>query len=78
MQSWGGPAILRIDRFSGRTAYQGFYLATEHFSWAPQGKEIHFRNVDVQAADRGPASLFDISGYASLAVYCVGNSFFKI
>ncbi len=61
MQSWGGPAYLRVDRFTGTTNYQGFYLATEHFSWSPQGKELHFRNVDLHGVGTIQYELYTIS-----------------
>tara|TARA_B100000941_G_C28502662_1_gene555314 strand:- start:1244 stop:2755 length:1512 start_codon:yes stop_codon:yes gene_type:complete len=32
VQTWGGPSELRIDRMTGRTTYQGFFLHPEQFA----------------------------------------------
>ncbi len=64
MQSWGGPAKLRIDRFTGSTTYQGFFLALEQFEWAPDSVEISISDVDLHGVAPGPASLYDVSNHS--------------
>lgn len=43
VQTWSGPAVLRIDGLSGVTDYQGLFLAPSQF--APQ---VPMRSVDVR------------------------------
>lgn len=31
LQTWAGPSVLRIDRLTGRTTYQGFFLLPKQF-----------------------------------------------
>jgi hypothetical protein len=52
LQSWAGPAELRVDRFTGTTDYQGFFLQpTQYGSQVPRGVDL--RHVDLHGLDRG-------------------------
>jgi hypothetical protein len=45
IQSWAGPGRLRVDRFTGITNYQGFYLAPEQIGTPQPLTEIDLRDV---------------------------------
>jgi hypothetical protein len=47
IQTWGGPAVLRIDRFIGTTDYQGFYLDPTQYDKNADIRLADFRNVDI-------------------------------
>jgi hypothetical protein len=47
IQSWAGPGRLRIDRFTGVTNYQGFYLASQEIGTPQPLTEIDLRNVNL-------------------------------
>ncbi len=49
VQSWAGPAELRIDRFTGFTTYQGFFLVPTE---APP-RLIDLRRVELVGVERG-------------------------
>jgi hypothetical protein len=61
MQSWGGPQLVRVDRFTGYTDYQGFYLAPGDFDWHPALEPWLFRNVDLHMVERKGWALFVLS-----------------
>lgn len=46
LQTWGGPAVLRVDRLTGSTTYQGFFLDPTKYG-SPQPKLFDFRNVNI-------------------------------
>jgi len=46
LQTWGGPAVLRVDRLTGRTTYQGFFLDPTKYD-SPQPRLFDFRNVNI-------------------------------
>jgi hypothetical protein len=47
IQSWAGPKVLRIDRFTASTTYQGFFmLPTQHTDQGPPD-EFDLRHVDL-------------------------------
>src|SRR5919197_2210166 len=48
IQSWAGPAELRVDRFTGTTDYQGFYLAPQELGGRSQPRRIDLRRVNVE------------------------------
>lgn len=51
IQSWAGPGELRIDRFTGRTDYQGFFLLpNQHFD-GPAPRGFDFRRMDITGSD---------------------------
>lgn len=56
VQTWGGPSELRIDRMTGRTNYQGFFLHPTQFG-APVPVLFDFRNVNIIGED-GAAYLY--------------------
>jgi len=39
LQTWAGPAELRVDRLSGSTDYQGFFLAPNEFGSQPPPRQ---------------------------------------
>jgi hypothetical protein len=47
VQSWAGPGRLRIDRFTGITNYQGFYLAPQELGTPQPLTELDLRNVNL-------------------------------
>ncbi|HEV7298366.1 MAG TPA: PEP-CTERM sorting domain-containing protein [Tepidisphaeraceae bacterium] len=46
LQTWGGPSQLRVDRLSGFSSYQGFFLNPMDFSSTPVDL-FDFRNMNV-------------------------------
>jgi hypothetical protein len=52
LQTWAGPAELHIDRLTGYTTYQGFFLLpNQHFN-GPKPRLFDFRNMNLVADDR--------------------------
>jgi hypothetical protein len=47
IQSWAGPGALRVDRFTGITNYQGFFLAPEEIGTPQPLTELDLRNVNL-------------------------------
>jgi hypothetical protein len=47
LQTWAGPAELRVDRLSGSTDYQGFFLAPNQFGAQPPPK-VTLSHVDLR------------------------------
>jgi hypothetical protein len=68
IQTWAGPTELRIDRFTGHTSYQGFFLLpNQHFqtveqngvvSEAPKPRLFDFRNINLIGTDRSAYMLW--------------------
>jgi hypothetical protein len=53
IQTWAGPAKLRIDRFTGHTSYQGFFLLpNQHFQDGPKPRLFDFRHMNIHGTDR--------------------------
>ena len=53
VQTWAGPAELRIDRFTGETTYQGFFLLpNQHFKEGPQPKLFDFRHMNLKGDEQ--------------------------
>jgi hypothetical protein len=55
VQTWSGPDVLRIDRLTGRTPYQGFFFEPNDDYW--QGPHniptLHdLRRIDLRVSDR--------------------------
>jgi hypothetical protein len=51
LQTWAGPAELRVDRLSGSTDYQGFFLAPNQFGAQPPPRQVTLSRVDVRGAN---------------------------
>jgi hypothetical protein len=51
LQTWAGPAELRVDRFTGTTDYQGFFLQPTQFGTQVL-RRVDLRRVDIHAVDR--------------------------
>ena len=47
LQTWAGPAELRIDRLSASTTYQGFFLLPRQFGDQPEPGLFDLRRVDI-------------------------------
>lgn len=47
IQSWAGPSVLRIDRFTGYTGYQGFFLLYDQFISGFVPDEFTFKDVNL-------------------------------
>ena len=53
VQTWAGPAELRIDRFTGFTDYQGFFLLpNQHFTDGPKPKLFDFRHINLTGSEK--------------------------
>jgi hypothetical protein len=50
VQTWAGPAELRIDRLSGTTDNQGLFLAPQEFGWPLQPRRFDFRRMNIASA----------------------------
>jgi hypothetical protein len=48
LQTWAGPAELRVDRLSGSTDYQGLFLAPNQFGLQPPPRQVTLSRVDLQ------------------------------
>jgi hypothetical protein len=48
IQSWAGPRVLRIDRLSATTTYQGFFLLPNQHDKGPQPEGFDLRHVDLR------------------------------
>jgi hypothetical protein len=48
IQSWAGPAELRVDRFTGTTDYQGIYLAPQEMGERSQPRRLDLRRVNIE------------------------------
>jgi len=51
LQTWAGPAELRVDRLSGSTDYQGFFLAPNEFGSQPPPRQVLLSRVDLRGAN---------------------------
>ncbi|MBO1752660.1 hypothetical protein J4G33_12675 [Actinotalea sp. BY-33] len=47
LQTWAGPRVLRVDRLSGTTQYQGFFLLPQQFGTQAQPEVMDLRRVDL-------------------------------
>jgi hypothetical protein len=47
IQTWAGPAELRVDRLSGDTDYQGFFFIPNQFGAQPPPRLFDLRRVDL-------------------------------
>jgi hypothetical protein len=48
LQTWAGPAELRVDRLSGSTDYQGLFLAPNEFGSQPPPRQVVLSHVDLR------------------------------
>ena len=67
IQTWAGPGRLRIDRFTGHTSYQGFFLLpNQHFPDGPKPRLFDFRHMNIIGNDRAGYMLWlpDAAGFA--------------
>jgi hypothetical protein len=49
LQTWAGPAELRVDRFTGSTDYQALFLAPMEYGSQPPPRAMDVRHVNVSA-----------------------------
>jgi hypothetical protein len=70
IQSWAGPAELRVDRFTGTTDYQGFYLAPQELGGRSQPRRIDLRRVNVETTASARYLLWQV-GNAPLRLWDV-------
>lgn len=46
IQTWAGPSVLRVDRLTGSTTYQGFFLLAKQFiDDTPEGFDLRHVNI---------------------------------
>jgi hypothetical protein len=57
IQSWAGPAELRVDGLTGSTGYQGFFLLPQQFGDQPPPELFDLRRVDIAGAEDTSAYL---------------------
>ncbi|WP_250445553.1 hypothetical protein [Actinotalea sp. C106] len=48
LQTWAGPRVLRVDRLSAATEYQGFFLLPQQFGTQAQPEVVDLRRVDLR------------------------------
>jgi hypothetical protein len=48
LQTWAGPAELRVDRLSGSSGYQGLFLAPNQFGSQPPPRQVTLSHVDLR------------------------------
>ncbi len=55
VQTWAGPPVLRIDRLTGRTTYQGFFLHPTQHVKEPFPKPLVFdlRHINIRSVESG-------------------------
>ena len=54
IQAWAGPSVLRLDRFTGYTTYQGFFLLPKQFlDEDPEGFDLRRVNLVAESDDVG-------------------------
>lgn len=58
IQSWAGPRKLLIDRFTGYTGYQGFFLLPNQWFDGPAPELFDFRNVNLVGNPDGAGYLY--------------------
>jgi hypothetical protein len=51
LQTWAGPAELRIDRMTGTTGYQGFFLLPNQHFKGDVPKSFDFRRINIIGTD---------------------------
>lgn len=51
IQTWAGPAELRVDRLSGSTTYQGLFLLPKQFGDQPAPEQFDLRHIDIQGLE---------------------------
>lgn len=54
LQSWGGPAVLRVDHFTCSTECQGFFLHPQQYDAQAANRSTDLRNVNVTAVPGRP------------------------
>jgi hypothetical protein len=47
IQTWAGPAELRVDRLTGSTDYQGLFLAPNQYGSQPPPRQVAISHVDL-------------------------------
>jgi hypothetical protein len=50
LQSWAGPAELRVDRLSASSDYQGIFLVPNQFGTQPPPRQVNLSHVDLRGA----------------------------
>jgi hypothetical protein len=58
IQTWAGPRRLLIDRFTGYTSYQGFFLLPNQWYSGPAPERFELRNVNLVGDPAGAGYLF--------------------
>jgi hypothetical protein len=58
IQSWAGPMRLRVDRFTGTTDYQGFFLDANQTAMLTSPEELSLSRVDLHARNGGSYMLW--------------------
>jgi len=52
IQTWAGPAVLRVDGFTGSTDYQGFFLAPNQYGSQAPPRSIDLRRINLISTHR--------------------------
>jgi hypothetical protein len=56
IQTWAGPAVLRVDRLTGSTDYQALMLAPTEYGALRPPRRFEFRHVDLVAKSAHPCN----------------------
>jgi hypothetical protein len=55
LQTWAGPARLLVDRMTGSTDYQAFFMSPNQFGTQPQPELFDFRRINIHG---GPTARY--------------------
>jgi hypothetical protein len=72
IQTWAGPAELRVDRLTGSTDYQAFMLAPVEYGTQPAPRRFVFRHVDVVAKSAHPCNCQMLWAFGSFPLVVAG------
>ncbi|MFL5885761.1 MAG: hypothetical protein ACJ77M_11890, partial [Thermoleophilaceae bacterium] len=63
IQTWGGPRQLLVDRLSGTTEYQGFFLNPNELYSGPAPELMDFRHVDITGLQNSAYLLWKVGDW---------------
>jgi hypothetical protein len=72
IQTWAGPAELRVDRLTGATDYQAFMLAPREYGTQAAPRRFVFRHVDVVAKSAHPCNCQMLWAFGSFPLVVAG------
>jgi hypothetical protein len=63
IQSWGGPAELRVDRLTGTTTYQGIFLNPTQYTASARTNVARLSNVNIRTTTSSGYLLWQASAF---------------